>query len=122
VSLIEFCFTGSVIFCIYVTIFLKQNLKEPLTCISGLELKQLVGHLTKSPNICFRFRLLGEMWMKNLMQVTTVNDKTVLCYDDVVTKYYLVKINNIMQFEIDARFHAFQPFFHYEVKPSPELD
>ena len=100
----------------------RNDLERSVTTFSGLELKQLMLNLTRVPNVCFRFRLLGEMWMKNLMQVTAVNEKTALFFDEVDTKYYLVRINNIMQFEIDGRFHNFQPFFHYNVIPSPELE
>ena len=99
-----------------------SDLDRSVTTFSGLELKQLMLHLVKLPNICFRVRLLGEMWMKNLMLVTAVNEKTALLFDEVETKYYLIRINNIMQFEIDGRFQNFQPFFHYHVIPSPELE
>ena len=99
-----------------------NELQQSTSGKSAIELKQLLTHFSKTPGFSFRFRLLGEMWMKNLMQVTAVNEKTVLVYDDIDTKYYLVKINNIVQFEIDGRFQAYQPFFHYDVKPSAELD
>jgi hypothetical protein len=99
-----------------------SELEKSVSDVSALELKQLLMHLCKASNTNFRFRIVGEMWMKHLMQVTAVSDKTFLVFDDVETKYYLVKFNNIMQFEIDNRFQAYQPFFHYDVKPSVELD
>ena len=99
-----------------------KDLEKSVTTFSGLEVKQLLLHMTKLPNLCFRFRLLGEMWMKNLMQVTAVNEKTALFFDEVDMKYYLVRINNIMQFEIDGRFQNFQPFFHYNVVPSIDIE
>jgi hypothetical protein len=99
-----------------------KDLERSVTTFSGLEVKQLLLHMIKLPNLCFRFRLLGEMWMKNLMQVTAVNEKTALFFDEVDMKYYLVRINNIMQFEIDGRFQNFQPFFHYNVVPSPDIE
>lgn len=95
---------------------------ETKSSITSLELKQLLVQLVEVPSICFRFRMLGEMWMKHLVHVTAVNEKTVLMFDDIETKYYLVKINNIVQFEIDSRFQTYQPFFHYEVRPSTELE
>jgi hypothetical protein len=99
-----------------------KNLEKSVTTFSGLELKQLLVQLIKLPGICFRFRLLGEMWIRHLTQVTAVHEKSALFYDEVQSKYYLVKINNIMQFEIDGRFQNFQPFFHYDVIPSVELE
>jgi hypothetical protein len=100
----------------------KTNLEKTGSSISGLELKQLLILLLKNDRICFRFRLLGEMWMQNLMTVTAVNEKTALFYDDGENKYYLVRYNSIMQFEIDHRFQNFQPHFHYNVQPSTELE
>src|SRR5687768_5236244 len=100
----------------------ENKLEKNFTTISALELKQLLILLSKSSSICFRVRQLGEMWMTNLMRVHAVNEKSVLLYDENETKYYLVRLNNIMQFEIDARFQTYQPFFHYNVLPSRELD
>jgi hypothetical protein len=97
-------------------------LEKTISTITGLELKALLVQLASVPNICFRFRVVGEMWVKHLMHVISIKDHNVLLFDDKETKYYLVKINIIMQFEIDARFQNYQPFFHYTVKPSPELE
>lgn len=98
------------------------SVEKTSSAISSVELKQLLVLLSQSSTICFRFRLLGEMWMNNHMKVTNVRDNSVLFYDEVSAKYYLVKINNIMQFDIDNRLHYFQPHFHYDVFPSPELE
>jgi hypothetical protein len=91
------------------------------TLVSALELKQLLVLLSEQPFICFRCRPLGEMWMKNMMKVANVNETSVMLYDEKEFKYFVISINNIMQFEIDERFQAFQPYYHYEVTPSPEL-
>lgn len=94
------------------------NQSEPT--VSALELKQLLVHIADT-SICFRFRLLGGMWMKNLMKVSTVRENSVMLYDEKEAKYHLVGLNDIIQFEIDERYQGFQPYFHYEVKNSPEL-
>jgi hypothetical protein len=88
--------------------------------VSALQLKQLLIHITDT-SICFRFRLLGGMWMKNLMKVSTVRENSVMLYDEKDSKYHLVGLNDIMQFEIDERYQGYQPHFHYEVKSSSEL-
>lgn len=97
-------------------------MEKTATSVIGLELKQLLIHLSESKNICFRFRIIGEMWMKRHMRVSSVNEKTALFYDEVDNKYYQVKLNNIIQFDLDDRFQNFLPHFHYTVSPSSELD
>jgi hypothetical protein len=96
--------------------------KKASARITALELKQLLITLSTTRNVCFRFRQIGEMWMKNHMKVDNIRDNSVLLYDDVDNRYYIVKINTIMQFDIDARFQSLQPNFHYDVSPSAELD
>jgi hypothetical protein len=100
----------------------KTNLEKTVASISALELKQLLIQLLKNPHICFRFRLIGEMWMQHLMSVNAINEKSVLLYDEVDNKHFLVRYNNIMQFEIDHRFQTYQPHFHYTVQPANELE
>jgi hypothetical protein len=86
--------------------------------ISVLELKRLLVDLKqKRPDICFRYRLLGEMWMTNAMRVISVTEKGVLLNDEPNNKLLSVSdLSLIMQFEIDAPFQGFQPHFHYHVK------
>lgn len=89
------------------------------TLISVIELKNLLTQLHVSrPDICVRYRMLGEMWGVNFMSVFHITDTALLLNDEV--NHRLVAINdlsNIMQFEIDKPFNGFQPYFHYEVQP-----
>jgi hypothetical protein len=101
---------------------IQSAVQKSQTAISALELKQLLIALTTLPHICFRYRTLGEMWVTHHMKVDTVNDKTVLLYSEPENKYFLVKLNSIMQFDLDERFQSYQPNNHYNVIPSPELD
>lgn len=91
--------------------------------ISVLELKRLLVDLKqKRPDICFRYRLLGEMWMTNAMRVVTVTEKGVLLNDEPNNKLLSISdLSLIMQFEIDAPFQGFQPHFHYHVKAMPDF-
>jgi hypothetical protein len=98
------------------------NIEKTASAISSVELKQLLVLLTQTSNVCFRFRQVGEMWMRNHMKVNTVKEDSVLFYDDTDGKFFLVKLKNIMQFDIDNRIHHYQPHFHYDVLPSVELD
>jgi hypothetical protein len=62
------------------------------------------------------------MWMKHHCRVSSVNEKNVLLWDEIDSKYYLLRLNNIMQFDLDNRLHNYQPHFHYDILPSPELE
>ena len=98
--------------------------KESPNVISVIELKKLLIELKeKRPDICIRFRLLGEMWARNFMRVILVTAKGVLLNDEVTNEAIsIANLTNIMQFEIDNRFQSFHPHFHYEVMPSPEFE
>jgi hypothetical protein len=96
--------------------------KTRILNVTSLELKQLLILLSTKRNIRLRFKQTGGKWMKNYMKVDAVKDKSVLLYDDSDGRYYLLKINNIMQFDIDATFQTYQPGLHYTVTPSAELD
>ena len=88
------------------------------TLISALELKRLmIDLLEKRPDICIRFRLLGEMWNVTFMQVMRVSERGVLLFDENNNLLSINDLNFVMQFEIDKPFQAFQPYYHYEVAP-----
>jgi hypothetical protein len=88
------------------------------TLISVLELRRLMVDLTeKRPDICIRFRLLGELWHVNFMRVVRVTEKGVLLFDDTLGLVSVSDLNFVMQFEIEKPFQAFQPYYHYEVTP-----
>lgn len=71
----------------------------------------------KRPDICLRFRLLGELWTVNFMQVMRVSEKGALFFDDKLGLLSVSDLNFIMQFEIEKPFQGFQPHYHYEVTP-----
>ena len=88
------------------------------TLISVVELRRLMVDLAeKRPDICIRFRLLGEMWNANFMQVMRVPDKGVVLLDQSKSLFSINDLNFVMQFEIDRTFQSFQPYYHYEVTP-----
>lgn len=94
-------------------------LRDTPGLISVLELKRLLVELKdKRPDICVRYRLLGEMWAQHFMRVLRVTEKGVMLSDEPSNKLVLITdLSNVMQFELDNRFQNFQPFYHYEVKP-----
>lgn len=88
------------------------------TLISVLELRRLmVDLLEKRPDIFIRFRLLGELWHVQFMQVKRVTSKGALLFDEHNNLVSVSDLNFVMQFEIDRPFQGFQPYYHYEVTP-----
>ena len=86
--------------------------------ISVLELRRLLIELRdKRPDICVRFRLLGEMWFPHFMRIVLVTETGVILNNEVSNT--LVKVSHliqVMQFEIDRRFQNFMPHFHYNLR------
>jgi hypothetical protein len=93
------------------------------TTISILELKRLAIELKeKQPDICFRYRLMGEMWHPNFLKIIKVHGDGITLDDEVANKLIFINdLSTIMQFELDGRFQSFQPHFHYEVVIRSEL-
>jgi len=91
--------------------------------ISVIEFKQLLVSLKeKRPDIGIRYRLLGEMWAMNFRPVVFISERGAIFLDvDTNKLIFISDLSNVMQFEIDERFQGYQPFFHYDVKPSPEF-
>ena len=88
------------------------------TLISVLELRRLIVDLSeKRPDICIRFRLLGELWTIHFMRVMKTTDKGAIFFDENNNLVSISDLNFVMQFEIDKPFQGFQPYFHYEVTP-----
>jgi hypothetical protein len=86
--------------------------------LSALELKRLITDIKDhEPNICIRFRLIGEMWQMHMMRIITVTENRVLIHNGISNKLISIDLNNVMQFEIDGRFRDIQPHYHYEVRP-----
>lgn len=89
------------------------------TLISVLELKRLmVDLLEKRPDICIRFRLLGDLWAVHFMRVMRVTEKGAVLFDEHTGLVSVGDLNFVMQFEIDRPFQGFQPYYHYEVTPA----
>jgi hypothetical protein len=88
------------------------------TLISVLELRRLLVDLAeKRPDICIRFRLLGELWSVNFLRVIRITEKGAVLLDESQGLVSVSDLNFVMQFEIDRPFQGFQPYYHYEVTP-----
>ncbi len=92
------------------------------TLISTLELRRLmVDLLEKRPDICVRFRLLGELWGVNFLRIVRVTEKGGIFLNETQGLVSVSDLNFIMQVEIDKPFQGFQPYYHYEVTPVSDL-
>jgi len=89
--------------------------------ISVLELKRLLIELRdKRPDICIRFRLLGEMWFPHFTRIILVTETGVILNNEVSnTLVNVTLLSQVMQFEIDRRFQNFKPHFHYDLTGFP---
>jgi hypothetical protein len=56
------------------------------------------------------------MWATNFLRVIQVTDEGVILDDESSnTMVTIAELAQMMQFEIDKPFHAYQPYYHYDV-------
>jgi hypothetical protein len=81
------------------------------------ELRRLLYELKdKRPDICIRFRLLGEMWQSDFWRVVALTENGVVLFNAQSDKISIVKnLREVVQFEIDSRYQNFHPHDHYSV-------
>lgn len=96
-------------------------MKDPKE-IGVLVLRRLLFELKEHrPDICFRYRLIGQMWAHNFLRVIQVTEKGVLLNDETSGKFVTIpNLSQVIQFELDKPFQLFQPYFHYDVVISPD--
>jgi hypothetical protein len=92
---------------------------ENQTFVAVLELRRLLFELKDlRSDIFVRFRLMGEMWQANFCQVVKMTEHGVILCDSSNREFKLIKdLNNVVQFEIDSAFQAYDPHHHYAVQP-----
>ena len=88
--------------------------------VAVLELRRLLVELKEHrPDICVRYRVLGQMWAPSFHRVVRLTDDGVLLNDESSNKFISIPdLSQIMQFELDKSFQLYQPYFHYDVSPS----
>jgi hypothetical protein len=86
--------------------------------VTILELRRLLVELRdKRPDICVRFRLLGEMWFPHFTRIVLVTETGAILNNEVTNKLIRVAdLSNVMQFEIDHTFQNYKPYYHYDMK------
>lgn len=95
---------------------------DPPKKVAVLALKRLLVELKEHrPDICIRYRLLGQMWVNNFLRVIDVSEHGAILHDETNnTIIRIPEISSIMQFEIDRTFQSYQPYLHYDVVTSGE--
>jgi hypothetical protein len=85
-----------------------------------LELRRLLFELKDlRPDICVRFRLMGEMWQTSHMRVVGLTEKGASLNDESTNKLIFIQdLNNVMQFELDRSFQQYQAHCHYSIDPA----
>jgi hypothetical protein len=80
------------------------------------ELKALLTTIIDNGrHICFRYRLLGEMWQKRFMRVLVRQDSVVIVHDETTNKAIPINLKDVMQFEIDGSIFGYKPHHHYDI-------
>jgi hypothetical protein len=94
-----------------------QLLNTPDT-ISVIELKRLLQEIKdRRPDICVRFRFLGQMWQDHFLRIFVVTENGAVLIDEANNKTEIISnLSDLVQFELDARFHNFHPYYHYNVQ------
>jgi hypothetical protein len=85
--------------------------------VTVLQLRKLLFDINeKRPDVCVRFRLIGEMWLQSFSRVSSVTEKGVIITTDHSNRVLLIpKLSNIMQFELDNNFQEYIAHNHYDV-------
>jgi hypothetical protein len=95
----------------------RGQLSKSTNQISALELKQLLHEIKdRRPDISIRFRLLGQMWQKNFCRIFMIAERGAVLIDEATNAAEIIPdLAEVVQFEIDGRFHHYQPNYHYSV-------
>lgn len=96
---------------------LKDAMNDTAKKIEVLALRRLLVELKEHrPDICLRYRLLGQMWATNFLRVVQVTEQGVVLNDESSKQFvHIPDLSLVIQFELDKTFQSFQPYIHYDV-------
>jgi hypothetical protein len=91
--------------------------------IQVLELRRLLYELKdQRPDICIRFRLIGEMWQSSFSKVDKLTESGVILTSEATGLCVEIKdLREIVQFEIDGKYQNYLPHYHYNVTPTMNI-
>ena len=100
----------------------QERMHEATRKVVILELRRVLVELREHrPDICIRYRLLGQMWVPNFHRVIQVTEEGVILNDETSERVVSIRsLAQFMQFELDKPFQLYQPYFHYDVSTSGE--
>jgi hypothetical protein len=94
----------------------QREIMPEKNSLSVLQLRQLLIDIKEhGPNVCVRFRFIGEMWQQQMKRVISVSDERVLLFDEIQNKLVSIPLQHIVQFEVDNKFKILEPHNHYDI-------
>lgn len=86
--------------------------------ITTVDLRRLlVELLDHSPNTGIRFRVMGNMWEKNYLQIIhATTEYSVIVQDKKSDQMKFISLKQVVEFEIEQKFKGFKPNYHYKVE------
>jgi hypothetical protein len=86
--------------------------------VSVLEFRRLLHEIKdRRPELCIRFRLMGQLWEPFFMNVLILTEQGgVFGESSRGSTKSLDDLSKVIQFELDKSFHGYQAHFHYEVR------
>jgi hypothetical protein len=86
--------------------------------VSIPELHQLLRSIIDMrPNVCIRFRLIGELWQTNFLTIIRLEENAAVFYDPRNDRNVLISdLKLFIQFELDSHFQQYEPHFHYTIE------
>src|SRR5688500_16500687 len=82
--------------------------------VSTNDFRRLLKSLSNDVG-CFRCRCMDQPWTQHYCKICDVREDVVLLYDEKDTKYYMVNIHNVLQFDINKRWRNLKAHHRYGV-------
>jgi hypothetical protein len=91
--------------------------------VAVLELRRLLYELKdQRPDICVRFRLLGDMWQTSFHHVMSLTERgVILANENKNETIAIMDLREVVQFELDARYQNYHPHNHYAVETTMNI-
>lgn len=95
----------------------------PQDQIQVLEVRRLLYELKdQRPDICVRFRLLGEKWQSSFLRIIRLTEEGVVLLNENSNQTIDIKdLREVVQFEIDHRYQNYHPHNHYNIEPALKI-
>jgi hypothetical protein len=91
--------------------------------VAVLELRRLLYELKdQRPDICVRFRLLGDMWQTSFHHVKSLTERGVILTNESKNETIaIMDLREVVQFELDARYQNYHPHNHYSIETTMNI-